>query len=196
MSESGRSGAIVILRPLTRPDLPLIAPWFEDPHTRRFLGGPEWPAAMLIHGERSVGTTFRGARQTGAYRYLALSDGGPVGYVDCGAFDRCNVYGGEGPEGPIITDTLAVATGSIAFVIDPALRRRGLGRAMIAALLDQPDVDVVQLFEAGVEPANAASRRCLEAAGFRLRSEQPDFEGMLYYRAWRAEVGSGATLSA
>ena len=48
----------------------------------------------------------------------------------------------------------------------------------------------VQLFEAGVEPENVASRRCLEAAGFRLRSDQPDFEGMLYYRAWRTGAGA------
>jgi RimJ/RimL family protein N-acetyltransferase len=164
--------------------------------TRRFLGGPEWPAAMLTHGERSVGTTFRGARQTGAYRYLALSEGRAVGYVDCGTFDRCTVYRGEGPDGPIITDTLAVVTGSIAFVIDPVLRRRGLARAMIAALLDQSELDLVELFEAGVEPPNAASRTCWEAAGFRLGSEQPDFEGMLYYRAWRRDLaGTSAGLA-
>ena len=67
---------------------------------------------------------------------------------------------------------------------------------MIAALLDQPKLDLVELFEAGVEPPNTASRRCLEAAGFVLRSDQPEFEGMLHYPAWRAAVGSSATLSA
>jgi RimJ/RimL family protein N-acetyltransferase len=37
MSESRIS-----LRLLTSADLPLIRPWFEEPDTSRFLGGPEW----------------------------------------------------------------------------------------------------------------------------------------------------------
>jgi GNAT superfamily N-acetyltransferase len=149
---------------------------------------------MLELGERVVGEEFRGAVQTAAYRYLAHTDGGPAGYVDCGTFDRCTVYAGQGRDGPIIAESIEVATGSIAFVIDPRLRRRGLGRTIIQALLRQPELRFIELFEAGVEPENVASPRSLEAVGFDLRSEEPDFEGMLYYRAWRAEVDADATL--
>ncbi len=184
------------LRAFTRADLRIVEPWFRDPDTRRFLGGPEWPRRMLELGEGVVGQEFRGAIQTGAYRYLAHADGGPVGYVDCGTFNRCTVYAGEGPEGPIVTESIEDASGSIAFVIDPQIRRRGVGRAMISALIHQPKLGFVELFEAGVEPGNVASRRCLQAVGFRLRSEKPDFEGMLYYRAWRPDLNPGATLSA
>jgi RimJ/RimL family protein N-acetyltransferase len=169
--------------------LAIVDPWFLDADTRRFLGGPDWPAAMLERDRRNIGETFRGAVQTGAYRYLASTDGQPFGYVDCGTFDRCTVYGDEGPPGPIIIETIDVPTGSIAFAVDPSRRRRRLGRAMIAALLRRPELGCVQLFEAGVEPENVASRRCLEAAGFNPRSERPDFEGMLYYRAWRPAPG-------
>lgn len=84
-------------------------------------------------------------------------------------------------------------TGSIAFVIDPALRGRGLGRAMIAALFSRPGLRPVELFEAGVEPANAASRHCLEASAFHLRSAWPDFEGMLYCRASRRDRAAPRT---
>jgi RimJ/RimL family protein N-acetyltransferase len=101
---------------------------------------------------------------------------------------------GEGPEGPIITDTLDVPTGSIAFVVDPDLRRRGLGRAMITALTHWSELRFDELFEAGVEPENTASRRSLEAAGFHPRSQWPDFEGMLYYRALRDEIDQNAKL--
>ena len=163
----------------------MIGPWFEDPDTRRFLGGPEWLAAMLARGERAIGSTFRGATQIGAARYLALADGTPVGYIDCGTFDRCTVYGGEGPDGAIILETVDAVTGSIAFTIDPARRRQGLGTRMICALTEHPDLHDVELFEAGVELDNVASRRCLESASFRLQSELPDTEGMLYYRLWR-----------
>ncbi len=174
----------VALRRLTTDDLPGIAGWFEDPETSRYLGGPEWPAAMLAHADEAVGTVFRGAWQIAAHHYLALTGEAPVGYVDGGVFDCCAVYGGEGPDGPIILDTIDAVTCAIAFVIDPAYRRRGLATAMILALIGQPGLAGVELFEAGVDPENHASCRTLEAAGFRLRSPDPDCEGMLYYELW------------
>lgn len=181
---------IITLRPLTRNDLAAITPWFEDADTRRYLGGPDWPAAMLDHAQRAIGETFRGAVQTAAHHYLAQDDGRTVGYIDCGTFDRATVYGGEGPDGPIITDSIEVATGSIAFAIDPADRGRGVGRVMIAALLARPELAFVEPFEAGVEPDHVACRRCLESAGFCVRSPQPDYEGFLYYRAARPAAGA------
>lgn len=178
----------IVLRPLTQADLPVLRPWFEDPDTRSSLGGPDWPARMLEHSRQAIGTTFRGARQIGAYHYLALVAGVPVGYIDCGTFDWCTVYGGEGPNGPLITETIDAITGAIAFTIDPTRRRQGLATRMIGALTGHADVAAVELFEAGVEPDNIGSRSCLHAAGFRLRSAEPDFEGMLYYHAWRRDL--------
>lgn len=180
--------ASVALRELTTEDLPAIAGWFEDPETRRFLGGPEWPAAMLANAERAVGTMFRGARQTGAHHYLALAGGTPVGYIDCGTFDCCTVYGGEGPGGPIVLGTIDAVTGAIAFAVDPARRREGFATSMIRGLVSYPDLVAVELFEAGVEPENHACGHALEAAGFRLRSANPDGEEMLYYLLWAPGV--------
>jgi RimJ/RimL family protein N-acetyltransferase len=140
---------------------------------------------MLDLGEQTVGEEFRGAMQTGAHHYLAEVDTVAVGYIDCGIFDRCTVYAGEGHDGPIITEAIEAVTGSIAFVTDPRVRGRGIGRAMITAMLARPELDQVELFEAGVEPDNDASRRCLKAAGFRVHATDPDCEGMLYYRADR-----------
>jgi RimJ/RimL family protein N-acetyltransferase len=117
------------LRTFQRADLAIVAPWFDDPATQRYLCGPQWP-------------------------------------------DR-----------PIITESIPTAAGSLAFVVDPRLRRGGLGRAMLSALMGRPELRFVKLFEAGVDPSITASRRCLEAAGFHLRSPEPDVEGMLYYRA-------------
>jgi RimJ/RimL family protein N-acetyltransferase len=174
----------VVLRRLTTQDLPAIVGWFEDRDTSRFLGGPDWPAAMLTNAEHAVGTAFRGARQTAADHFLALAGGVLVGYIDCGTFDRCAVYGGEGPDGPIILETIDAISGAIAFTIDPARRREGLATQMIRALVDHPDLGTVELFEAGVDPENHAARRTLEASGFHLRSAEPDCEEMLYYELW------------
>jgi GNAT superfamily N-acetyltransferase len=146
---------------------------------------------MLDHGERAVGELFRGAVQTAAHHYLAEVGGRAVAYIDCGAFDRATVYGGEGPDGPIIIESIEVATGSIAFAVDPALRRRGVGRVMIAVLLARPELAFVALFEAGVEPENVACCRCLGAAGFRVHSPGPDCEAMLCYRAAQPVEGVG-----
>jgi RimJ/RimL family protein N-acetyltransferase len=190
------SDSRISLRPLTSAEMPLITPWFEDRYTARFLGGPAWPAQMLALAGCSAGTMFRGARQIDSHHYLALADGTPAGYIDCGTFDRCTVYGGEGPHGPIIVETIDAVTGAIAFVIAPQLRGRGLGRAMIAAMLARSELRDAELFEAGVEPPNTASRRSLEAAGFELGSEQPDPEGMLYYRLWRRALTERGTRSA
>ena len=121
----------MILRPLTLADLPLVTPWFEDADTQRYLGGPDWPAVMLDHAQRSTGTVFRGATQLGSYHYLALMVGRAIGYIDCGIFDRCTVYGGEARDGPIIVTTIEAVTGAIAFAVDPTQRRRGLATSMI-----------------------------------------------------------------
>ena len=50
----------------------------------------------------------------------------------------------------------------------------------------------MQVFEAGVEPDNHASRGALQGAGFHLRSPTPDYEGMLYYRAWTTRPAAAA----
>ena len=141
----------VVLRPLTTADLPAVADWFEDPDTSQYLGGPQWPADMLANAERAVGTDFRGARQIGSVHYLALADGTPVGYVDCGTFDRCTIYGGEGPDGPIILHTIDAVTGAIAFTIDPSRRREGLATATArgSATPAQPSVPSGAAEEAG-----------------------------------------------
>jgi RimJ/RimL family protein N-acetyltransferase len=65
--------------------------------------------------------------------------------------------------------------------VDPALRRRGYATAMINAVLAMPKLAHVALFGAGVEPANAASVRCLLKAGFAPLDPAPDREGIVYY---------------
>jgi hypothetical protein len=38
-----------VLRRLTTQDLPALVGSFQDPDTSRFLGGRDWPAAMLAN---------------------------------------------------------------------------------------------------------------------------------------------------
>lgn len=176
------------LRRFRRRHLPLAEPWFRDADTQRWLGGPDWPRLMLDLADRPLGE-FRGAMETGRYRWLAWDRDMAVGYIDCGTYDRWATWEG-GPAGRGVTATIDLPAGSIAYVVDPALRRRGYATAMIGAVLTAPELAHVGLFTAGVEPANVASARCLHKAGFRPLNPEPDWEGIVYY----ARLRSGLTV--
>jgi RimJ/RimL family protein N-acetyltransferase len=169
----------VRLRPFEREQLPQVEPWFEDPDTRRRLGGPGWPRLVLDLADRPLGE-FRGAIETGRYRWLAWDGDEPIGYIDCGTTDRWTTWEG-GPNGRGVIATIPVASGNLAYVVDPAVRRRGYSTTMIATLLTLPDLAHIELFAAGVEPDNAGSVGCLRAADFEALDPEPDWEGIVYY---------------
>lgn len=169
----------VQLRPFKREHLPLVEPWFEDPDTRRWLGGPAWPRQMLDLADRPLGE-FRGAVETGRYRWLGWDGGKAVGYVDCGTYERWAVWEG-GPDGRGVIETVPVAAAAIAYVVDPARRRRGYCAAMVRAVMATSELRDIGLFTAGVEPENAGSIECLRRVGFRALHAEPDWEGIVYY---------------
>ena len=126
---------------------------FDDGDTRRFLGDRGWAAAMLELAEHAAGREFRGARQIGALRFLALQDGVAVGYIDCGTFDCWTP--------PVMSRSRPrSSTGQlVAFVVAPSARRQGVAKAMIEALLVRPELANLRVVGAGVEPDNPASRQ-------------------------------------
>jgi RimJ/RimL family protein N-acetyltransferase len=172
------------LRPFERSHLPLAEPWFTDPDTQRWLGGPRWPRQMLDLAGGPLGE-FRGSTETGRFHWLAWDQDTAVGYIDCGTYDRWATWEG-GPGGRGVTHAIPVACGSIAYVVAPALRRHGLATAMIAAVMAMPELADIGLFTAGVEPANAASVGCLRKAGFQPLDPEPDWEGFVYYARFKA----------
>jgi RimJ/RimL family protein N-acetyltransferase len=171
---------VVTLRTMTTADLPAVAPWFTDPDTQRYLGGPEWPAQMLELATTQIGTEFRGQTQLAAHRWIAQEDGVPVGYVDAGVFDRWTTCDRAPGGAVVVVHTIHRPAAGIGYVVAPQHRGRGVGRAMIEALLHEPAMAGVAVIAAGVEPTNVASIRCLQSAGFTLRNAEPDWEGMLY----------------
>ena len=85
-------------RPFDREHLPLAEPWFTDAGTQRWLGGPGWARLMPGRAGRPLGE-FRGAAETGRYRWLAWDRGTAVGYIDCGTYDRWATWEGGAPAG-------------------------------------------------------------------------------------------------
>lgn len=169
----------VDLQPVIREQLPLVETWFEDPDTQLWLGGPGWLRAALDRTKASLGI-FRGAQETGRYRFLAWEDDRPVGFIDCGTYDKWVTWEG-GPGGRGVLEAIDVSSGAIAYVVDPAMRGRGYGVGMISSLMEVPELAPIELFAAGVEPDNVASVRCLVAAGFTPLDPEPDWEGIVYY---------------
>lgn len=170
--------------PFEQRELSLVEPWFDDGETQRWLGGSGWPRQMLELQDRQIGQ-FRGARETGRYQWLAWDQDAPVGYIDCGTTDRWTTWDG-GPNGRGVVAAIPVPSAGLAYVVNPAVRRRGYGRAMAVGLMARPELAHIELFAAGIEPENVASVRCLAAAGFAALDPLPDWEGIVYYAHRRA----------
>jgi RimJ/RimL family protein N-acetyltransferase len=154
----------VDLRHFARDQLPLVETWFEDPEAQRWLGGRDWPLMALELAETPLGE-FRGARETGRYRFSAWDKDVPVGYMDCGTFDPWATWDG-GPGGRGVVSVIDEPSGSTAYVTEPARRRMGYAAEMIRSLMRVPPLVHVSLFAAGIEPENIASVQCLLSAGF------------------------------
>jgi RimJ/RimL family protein N-acetyltransferase len=69
-------------------------------------------------------------------------------------------------------------TASLAIVVAPSVRGKGMARRVLSSLWSRPELDDVHHLFGGVSPDNVASLCCLKAAGFTIAVEA-DAEGML-----------------
>jgi RimJ/RimL family protein N-acetyltransferase len=134
---------------------------------------------MLDLADRPLGE-YRGAVETGRFRWLAWEQDRAVGYIDCGTYDRWTTWEG-GPSGRGVVATIPVPAASVTYVVDPELRSLGYCPAMVTAMMGMAELAHVELFGAGIEPDNIASVRCLRKTGFSVEDPEPDWEGFVYY---------------
>lgn len=172
----------VALAALTASGADQIEGWFDHPEVNRWLGDRSWIHRELrLIGERP-GTVFRGRTVLRSYGFLVLEQATPVAFIGGEVYDSWSRYRGEGPDGPILTEADPLRCMGFAYLVDPAHRRHGYGRAAILALVQHPELDDVRSFFCGIDADNLPSRRCVESVGFRLDSVEPDRDGTLYYR--------------
>jgi RimJ/RimL family protein N-acetyltransferase len=86
--------------------------------------------------------------------YLVLNETIPVGLLDC--------------------ETYPDKSASFAMVIAPEMRNRGIGRAILAALMAEPSCSHIVRFFAGIERANIASAALMLRCGFVEGEEDED----------------------
>lgn len=174
------------LVPLTAGGVRDIETWFDHPEVRRRLGGREWIHRELDLIGRRPGEVFRGLTTLRSYGWIALdASRTPVAFVGGDVYDRWATYHGEQSGHPVLTDVDPRRSMGLAYVVDPARWRQGIGRATLHAVVGHGDVADVEAFYCGVDAGNDASLRCCRAAGFTLLNPRPDWEGMLYLRRQR-----------
>jgi RimJ/RimL family protein N-acetyltransferase len=148
-----------VLRPFTAGDLDIVTPWFDDPETKRWLGGREWPENLL----RLIAdppTAHRGNSVRERAGWIAVLAGEPVALADTEIYDD--------------------ASAAIAFVVAPQHRRHGVATGTLQALATALAASHgVERLVGGVEQHNDASLRCVRAAGFVPVADTPDDEGFI-----------------
>lgn len=163
-------------------DVDRIEPWFDDTETKRWLGGRDWIRREPSLLTATIGDEFRGKRVTGRMMWLGLDEASePVSFVDGETYDRYAAWDGSDWDHPVVSDVVAVPSMALALVVDPRRRRDGFGSVTLRAVIEHPETLGVRLFYGGVEAENASAIACVRRAGFRLRSPEPDFEGMLHF---------------
>jgi aminoglycoside 6'-N-acetyltransferase len=148
----------ITFRRLARADFPLLSRWLATPHVMRWWNHDPSIAAI----EHDFGAAIDG--DDPADIYIALLDGRPAGLIQRYRFI----------DNPGYMDELAPMLADY-FVGEPHLLRRGVGLAMIRALVVSTWVDYPQApsIVVPVSAANLASWRVLERAGFTRVAEGP-----------------------
>ena len=132
--------------------------------TIRPMTADDWPAVKAIYEEgiETGDATFEtrapsweawDSSHRPALRFVACDDRGTIlGWVAVSSFSSRPVYAG------VVEESIYVAA---------AARRRGVGRRLLAALIDASEAAGIWTLQAGVQVENAASLALHEAAGFR-----------------------------
>lgn len=127
------------LRLLTEADLSLVAHWFDDAAIQEWLGGRDWLPRELRLVRQRPGTLFRRQLVLRSYAWLALADGRPVGYAGGDIYDRWTQTFDGYPHRSM----------GISYLVDPAEQGRGIGRALVRAVVTRADLVDVHTFWAG-----------------------------------------------
>jgi RimJ/RimL family protein N-acetyltransferase len=168
------------LVPFEQKHLHLVEHWFDHGEVRRRLGGRDWPARELALVSKTPGSQYRGALVWARHNWVGFDDDSAIGLIGGETYDRWTRYEGEGAEGPIISESIDLPAMGLHYVVDPVSWGRGYCGELLQEVFARPEVAQMRVFDAGVEPDNVASIRCLARSGFVKLSPEPDWQGILH----------------
>jgi len=147
----------IVLRLMEDVDLPMLQAWIKRPHVREWWAGEE--ADLPFEAFRAIYLP-RVMAEESVTPYIAMLDGGPVGYAQ--SYVAMGSGGGwwEGENDPGVR-------GIDQFLAEATDLNKGLGtrmvKALVARLFRDPAVTRIQTDPA---PENHRAIRCYEKAGF------------------------------
>ncbi len=137
-----------------------IAPWFDDPDTRRYLGGQGWLECELELMRSAPGLKFGGVGVLARYVWIV-----------CDAL--------ESPVGLIDVELYEDQTASMALLVAPEKRGQGIGGCILYTLENLLKPWGVCSITGGIEVDNRGARRCVEKAGY-VVAKTPDKQGFFH----------------
>ena len=142
----------MIFKKLKKEHQSRLQEWFKDKATRKHLGG-------MLPLEKCVNYMIS---STDTLAYLVFKNDQPLGMVD-------------------IEFSPKEKTASISLLVNPYLRKKGLGTFILSAALQLDIYKNYSRLDAFIDPDNFASIKCFQKAGFQKMNEQPDEDGMFCF---------------
>lgn len=156
-----------IVRPTSRPlsSLPPAAGAERTLVTISQMADGDWPAVARIYGEGIATGTATFEHEVPSYeRWRAARVQEPC-LVARDA--ECNVLGWAALS-PVSGRPVYSGVGAVSIYVDPEHARRGIGRALLKALIEGSERAGFWTLQAGIFPENEASIALHESCGFRL----------------------------
>lgn len=149
------------------------------------LSAEDWPGVARVYEAGIAGGNATFESRAPSWQQWSATRGGYPAVVardvraDVGADgdEEADVASDGGAEGAVCgwaalspTSTRAVyrGVGEVSVYVDPAYARRGIGRALLGALIAASEHDAFWTLRAGIFPENAASIALHESCGFEL----------------------------
>jgi L-amino acid N-acyltransferase YncA len=172
------------------------------------LGAEDWPGVARVYEAGIAGGNATFESRAPSWRQWSATRGGYPAVVARDVAADEGADGAEGAEGAVCgwaalspTSTRAVyrGVGEVSVYVDPAFARRGVGRALLSALIAASERDGFWTLRAGIFPENAASIALHESCGFervgvsRRIGQMPDgrWRDVVHYERRSPSVGQG-----
>ncbi len=129
------------------------------------MSAADWPAVARIYGAGIDGGSATFEREVPGFEVFRAKRGGMPCLVARGAGGRVL---GWAALSPVSAREVYRGVGAVSIYVDPDHARRGVGGALLLALLEASERAGIWTVEAGIFPENAASIALHERCGFRL----------------------------